>query len=291
MGFDATAEELGIMQFKSIEDGTEYDVWRIDVRGSRYVLKLAKENEMAVFKGFLTNIECGAPRLCGTAQYEDADYILMEYAEGTELCKCDRKSLKLTLDALIAIQDAYWEKREYAELGFCMEKSLVGRRRRMEYLPDKQIADAYAVYLKLYESLPRTLCHDDLLPFNVLVTDEKATLIDWEVAGLLPYPSSLARLIAHGEEDANALFYMTDEDKAYAIEYYYEHLIKQKGIAYGDYRRAMDYFLLYEYCEWVYLGERYGEKSSERYQRYLALAKSWCGQITHKLYEAEAVIV
>ena len=75
--------------------------------------------------------------------------------------------------------------------------------------------------------------------------------IDWEYAGILPYPTSLARLIAHGEEDESAFFFMTQKDKDYAIDYYYEHLLKEKGIGYNAYRKTLDYFLLYEYCEWI----------------------------------------
>ena len=100
-----------------------------------------------------------------------------------------------------------------------------------------------------------------------------ATIIDWEYAAILPYPTSLARLIAHGEEDESAFFYMTQADKDYAIEYYFEHLLKENGIDYNDYRRTLDYFLLYEYCEWIMLGVKYNETGSERFQKYYAKAK------------------
>ena len=63
---------------------------------------------------------------------------------------------------------------------------------------------AYEQYLQIYSDVPRTLCHDDLLPFNVLCAKERAVIIDWEYAGILPYPTSLARLIAHCEEDESA---------------------------------------------------------------------------------------
>lgn len=87
--------------------------------------------------------------------------------------------------------------------------------------------------------------------------------IDWEYAGILPYPTSLARLIAHGEEDESAFFFMTQKDKDYAIDYYYEHLLKEKGIDYNAYRKTLDYFLLYEYCEWIMLGIEYNHTESE----------------------------
>ena len=139
---------------------------------------------------------------------------------------------------------------------------------------DSLLEQAYGGFLELYESLPRTLCHDDLLPFNVLVNGNKATIIDWEHAGILPYPTSLVRLIAHGREEEDAFFYMTEADKAFAIDYYYEHLVKSKGISYEDYRRTVDYFLLYEYCEWIMLGSKYPDEDIPRAREYLAIAKA-----------------
>lgn len=73
---------------------------------------------------------------------------------------------------------------------------------------------------------------DDLLPFNVLVAPEGARLIDWEFGGILPYPTSLARLLAHGSEDDTQLFVMQESDRQFAIDYYYTHLISQHGISY-----------------------------------------------------------
>ena len=40
-----------------------------------------------------------------------------------------------------------------------------------------------------------------------------------------------------------------------------------------DYRRTLDFFLFYEYCEWVMLGNRYDAKDDKRYSRSLSLAK------------------
>lgn len=110
-------------------------------------------------------------------------------------------------------------------------------------------------------------------PSMCFCSGDRAVPIDWEYALILPYPTSLARLIAHGEEDKNAFFHMTQLDREYAIQYYFEHFIRKKRIEYLEYRRTLDYFLLYEYCEWVAIGVQYGETDSERYQQYFAKAK------------------
>lgn len=112
-------------------------------------------------------------------------------------------------------------------------------------------------------------------PSMCFCSGDRAVLIDWEYALILPYPTSLARLIAHGEEDENAFFHMTQADKDFAIDYYFEHLLQEKGIKYPEYRRTFDYFLLYEYCEWVAIGVKYGETNAERYRMYYTKAKEY----------------
>ena len=96
---------------------------------------------------------------------------------------------------------------------------------------------------------------------------------DGEYGGVLPDPSSFARLIAHGEEAEDALFHMTREDRDFAIDHYYDKLLRERGIAYADWRRTLELFLFYEYCEWVFVGHKYGDTESEYYKKYLPLAR------------------
>lgn len=269
-GFGERAE---ITVFRREEDGSDYSVWKIAEDGVTRVLKKTSKREKDIYDAFLVSAECGAPGLYKSIEYDGELFLLMEYIEGHDLRKCDRESLTAVLDALIYLQNMYWERRECQAVDLTFEASLPRQQNRGKYLNDADLEHAYAKYLRLYSSVPRALCHDDLLPFNVLCANGHATIIDWEYAAILPYPTSLARLIAHGEEDESAFFYMTQADKDYAIEYYFEHLLKENGIDYNDYRRTLDYFLLYEYCEWIMLGVKYNETDSERFQKYYAKAK------------------
>ncbi len=270
MGF---SEQANVTTFKREEDGTDYDVWKIEEANTAYVLKKTSERELSVYDTFLKSAEYGVPRFCKSLNYCGELFFLMEYIEGDDLRKCDRESLTAVLEVLIHLQNMYWERRELQGVGFGFEASLQERKKRGQYLNDADLEQAYERYLQLYSNIPRTLCHDDLLPFNVLITKGKAAIIDWEYAGILPYPTSLARLIAHGEEDEAAFFHMRQEDKDYAVEYYFEHLLKDKGIDYNDYRRTLDYFLLFEYCEWIMLGIKCDNTESERFKKYYAKAK------------------
>ena len=258
--------------FINAEDGEEYAVWKVSCTGKTYVLKPAKEYEAEVYSVFLTGGCTYAPKLLARVEQDGQTWLLMEYVPGEDLRFCTREKLQKALDALIEMQKQWWQRPGYEDRAFSMEKTRPGRIRRGEDLGDERLQQAYQGYLTLWEWIPRTLCHEDLLPFNLLINEDKAVIIDWEYAGMHPYLSSLARLIAHGEEQEDAFFHMKEDDRAFAIDYYYRHLLKDKGIAYDDYRMALDYFLLHEYCEWIMLGIRYNDTQSERYIRYRAMA-------------------
>jgi thiamine kinase-like enzyme len=258
---------ISVSQFRSEEDGEAYDVWRVALPDRTCVLKKAKGRELDIYAAFLQDDAPFAPKLYAKTN----DWLLMEYVPGNNLMRCDRESLTKLLDSLIIMQQEFWQAEDSLD---SFDTALTSRENRLQYLQDPQLEAAYSAYLKEFQTLPRTLCHDDLLPFNVIVSADRAVLIDWEVGGILPWPTSLARLIAHGESEENAFFYMTDSDKTYAISYFYEHFIKGRGVGMESYRRSIDLALFYEYCEWVYVGNKYGETDNERYRKYLKKAIS-----------------
>lgn len=278
LGLAFGTEDKKVTPFKSKEDGAPYEVWSVETGSDQYVLKKAKAYELEVYRTFFAEPTAGAPTFLGAVSHEGVDYFLMSYADGEDLCRCTRPALINALDALIALQNKYWNDQGLISRAYTFEVSLERRVKRGQYLGDALLEAAYERFLDTYQRVPRTLCHDDLLPFNVLAGENSATLIDWEYGGILPYLSSLARFIAHGEEDEEALFYMTDEDKQFAVDYYYEGLVKQQGISYETYRRDLDDFLLYEYCEWIMLGNRYGDTGSERFRVYLKKALAHIGK-------------
>ena len=267
------SKQATITQLKHEEDDAPYQVWRIDTDNTSYILKEAKGNETEIYQSILAEIKGSAPALYQVIAIEETTYLLIEYIEGENLCKCNRKKITCALDALISLQRNTWKCECFDHLGYSFEKSLVGRQNRGIYLHDSLLEDAYEKFLGVYQTVPRALCHDDLLPFNVIASDQKAVLIDWEYGGILPYPTSFARLIAHVEENADALFYMTQADKAFAVNYYYDRLLKEKGISYLEWLHTLEYFLFYEYCEWVFVGNKYDATDGKYYKKYLPVAK------------------
>lgn len=263
-----------ITQLKHEEDDELYQVWRIDTEYAVYILKEAKENEKEIYDTFLGELKGSAPALYQSVTMDGKNYLLLEYVEGENLCKCNRAKLTRALDALISLQRKTWGSEAES-----FDKSIAGRRDRGRYLNDPLLEKAYEKFLRVYRSAPGSLCHDDLLPFNIIASEERATLIDWECGGVLPYPTSFARLIAHAEESEDALFYMTEADKCFAIEYYYDNLLKEKGISYMSWRNTLECFLFYEYCEWVFVGNKYHATDGEYYKKYLPMAKKQAAKI------------
>lgn len=265
-------KNANITAFKNAEDGAEYGVWKVLTDNNSFVLKKAKGFELEVYSLFLSDMDYGVPHFYDSVCINNSEYFTIEYIKGADLCKCNRENLKKALDSLIYLQDRFWGNVVLRDVGYSYEKSLQSRIDRGKYLNDNELQSEYAHFLSMYSKVPCTLCHDDLLPFNVLVSNKGAVIIDWEFAGMLPYLVSLARLIAHGTNDISNLFYMTDADKSFAADYYYNNLAKRKGIDRQEYDKTLNYFLLYEYCEWVMVGNKYEQTNSERYKRYYSKA-------------------
>ncbi len=272
-------KEATLTQLKHEEDNEPYQVWRIDADNAKYILKEANGNEKELYSTVLNAVKTSVPALYQAITIEGKTYLLMEYIEGEDLCRCNRTKITYALDALISLQKKTWETEVLDLMEGSFDKSLLQRQNRGKYLKCSLLEKAYEVFLSAYQAVPKTLCHDDLLPFNVISGNEKAFLIDWECGGVLPYPTSFTRLIAHAEDDENALFYMTKADKRFAIDYYYDNLLKDKGISYTNWLNTLEYFLFYEYCEWVFVGNKYNVTDGEYYKKYLPIAKKQAAKI------------
>jgi hypothetical protein len=251
-------------QLKREEDDSFYDVWKVISNDKEYILKRTDELEILNYENYLSKLNRGVPKLYKKINYNNKWYILIDYFKGDNLCKATKENLKKVLDELIRIQDIYWN----SPIDKQYNQSLESRINRGKYLKNELINSEYQKFLSFYKQTPLTLCHDDLLPFNVLCNDDNACLIDWGHAGILPYPTPIVRLIAHGKDDEEYLFYMKEEDKEFVINYYYDNFIKNKNIDYDTYINIINYFLLYEYCVWIMLGEKHNNLDSDMYKEY-----------------------
>ena len=269
LGFPAP---VTVTPFTREEDSDCCNVWKLDAPGSTTVLKKITPREKATLEAFFPQGGCGTPRIYGFVQYEGDIYLLSEFFSGGTLSHSNRKSLTLALDALIQIQEQYWGNTALCDAGWTFDEQYAALQKRLPYMED--LADAYSAYLEVNRSVPRTLCNDDLLPFNVLANEEQAVILDWELGGILPYLCALARFLAFGEENTDFLFQMTRADKEFAIDYYYDRLLQKKGISHAQYLHDLKLFFFKEYSEWVYLARSTGDFSSPYYKKYYPKAKA-----------------
>ncbi|MBR0436732.1 MAG: aminoglycoside phosphotransferase family protein [Clostridia bacterium] len=240
-----------------------YSVWKItDARGSYLLKRTASETELAIYRKLRNRIDA-LPTFYGATEYRGNPYLLLEFVEGHNLMQATRDDLRRVLDAIIRMQDMFWESRQ--RIGEPFSAALQSCLNRKVYLKETVLIDAFTRFEAMYRTLPRTLCHNDFLPFNVIVGTERTAFIDWEYGGILPYPAMLARLLAHASEHGETPFFMTQQDRDFAIETYYDRLIHKKGISRADYLAAMNAFLFYESLEWVYVYRKYNKPPDALY--------------------------
>ena len=271
-GLAPVAGEPDFCPVRREEDGTAYDgVWLVTADANRYILKRAKEYEAEIYHNFFPEGRPYVPGLLGSVSGSDGDYLLLERIEGNNLQRCTLSGLEAAVDSLSLMQNEFWENQRLSHKGLSFEESFAQRKKRRDYLCSALLEKYYDEYLFLYEHLPRTLCHDDLLPFNILVAKNRAVMIDWEVGGILPYPVSFARLIAHGRTHGD-LFRMTPKQRAFAVGRYYDRVAARHGIGRAQFDRTIALFVFAESCEWVYIGNRFGKEDCKFYPRYFRTA-------------------
>lgn len=247
------------------EDGDDfYSVWKIAEKNNIYILKKSNENEINNYN-LLTDINI--PKFYGYLKYYNKFYILIEYLEGADLMDGNLSKCLKALDTIIDINKKYLNKE--INLSDSFDKELIRINKRIEYLNDEKLENKYKEFIAIYKKTIKTACHNDLLPFNMIVSNGKAYLIDLEHVGYLPYLLMLVRIIAHYKEEKGYLFYLEEDAKEKLIKYYYDNFVVQLNKSYEEYCYELDLFMFFEYTEWVYVYNKYKLKKDDRYNYYL----------------------
>ena len=109
------------------EENEDYAVWKIEENDAFYVLKKTDEQKLEIYQAFLSDLDGGAPRLYKSLKFQGNFYLLTEFVEGHDLRRCDRKCLISVLNALIYLQNQYWQRTDLQNAGFGFAASLPGR--------------------------------------------------------------------------------------------------------------------------------------------------------------------
>lgn len=255
---------IDIKQIKN-EDGDDfYNVWLIVSDNNSYILKKSTENEINNYNALL-NIPI--PKYYGNVKYYNKLYILIEYLNGDNLMNGNLDNCTKALDTIIEINKKYLNTE--VELSDRFDKELSRINKRLEYLNDELLERKYLEFTNVYKKTIKTVCHNDLLPFNMIISKNKAFLIDLENIGYLPYLLMFARFIAHYKEVKGYIFYLEDIVKKYLIKYYYDNFVVLLNRTYEEYLYELKLFLFFEYTEWVYVYNRYKLPKDERFNYYL----------------------
>ena len=204
------------------DEGKCYNTYKLVSGGRAFVLKRYSdpEDRDAEVKHYSLLAGLPVPKLLGAAE----GCILMDFVEGDDLKEPTDEGIRAAAESLTAVMNAYPMGRGYDTERY--ERYLRRLERRAECLADEpELARAFAVFYKRQKEIPLTLSNSDLLPINILYNGKKATIIDWEFGGFMPYALDIARFIAHCTEDGSVTcFRMSREQKRMFLDLVYSGL-------------------------------------------------------------------
>ena len=123
-------EVLFIKPFCREENGTPYEVWKIETDSITVVLKKVSQEERATLEAFFPCGGCGTPKIYGFIENEGETYLLMDFFEGETMSQSTHNKLTLALDALIEMQMKFWNNADLTDVGWTFEKRHAARKKR-----------------------------------------------------------------------------------------------------------------------------------------------------------------
>lgn len=240
------------------DDEKGYNTYKIAAGNRAFVLKKygsAEDLEDEVRQYSLLS-GLPVPTLLGVGE----DCILMDFVKGDDMKLASDEGVTASAESLAAVMNAYPMGRGYDTGRY--QRYLKRLDKRAGYLKDEPVlAAAFRVFFDRQREIPLTLSNSDLLPINVLFDGEKATIIDWEFGGFMPYALDIARFVAHATPDGSVTsFRMSDAQKRLFVDLVFDKLDVKPERAVFD--RDI---LLAEFNECVEILEYYlGDPSVER---------------------------
>lgn len=265
----AVTEQLGITEPAKIHRfidsrlGKVYDVYLIETAEGKIVVKKCDKacRDKTRFDTYFAGGDFAVPKVLELISTPDGAYITMEYAEGSDAKNCGPEDAAKTGAALAQIQSHFlrsgghtegsdFHYKEYVE-DFCQK--IKG------YFPDFDSV-LQTVQARFFE-VPHTLIHDDLLPINVLLGNEKVWIIDWATSGVYPYFLDLARFafVTDGKDE----FYISQESAMAFLDAYYEEMSQNPDFQMDKKRFYLD-VAISAFCQYVMF--LYYEEDTEHIQ-------------------------
>lgn len=197
-----------------------YDVYLLD---GKTVLKKCDEDrrDKVKYDRYFAGHDFAVPKILDCVTAGADTYLLMEYAQGRDARACSPADAVRIGTELARIQSHYLTPgghtgpsdfyfTEYVS-DFCSKVR--------NYFDDFE--PVYEFVEKRFFEAPHSLIHDDLLPINVILGEEKPWIIDWATAGMLPYFLDLARF-AFVDSGKCGFFISHEAGMAFLAAYYGE---------------------------------------------------------------------
>ncbi|MFA5036631.1 MAG: phosphotransferase [Candidatus Izemoplasmatales bacterium] len=218
-------EYIIIKQFQDQKLGKVYEVYLVKYNDILYVVKKTTQHEILIFTRYFNNHHFNVAYILN--QYLDLEgnyWILTNYFNLKDARHRNAKVMKQCANAIAQIHASY--------LYNTIEEDL-DTDRTVRYLLKKQkslqdyplLYDAASVAIKRVQTAPVTLCHEDLLPINILCDENQAVIVDFEEAYFLAYFFDPARFVTHYDNDN--LFYVSKSSQEAFLHTYFQRIKKE----------------------------------------------------------------
>ncbi len=224
----AVIERLGI-QNESIErfiDARFEKIYDVYLLGGKTVLKKcdAKCRDKNKYDRYFAGHDFAVPKILDHVTVGEETYILMEYAEGSDARDCSAEDARQIGKELARIQSHYLMPGGHtgaADFYFTKYVSKYCSKVKNYY---HDFDSVFQIVEKRFFEAPHSLIHDDLLPINVILGEQKPWIIDWATAGMFPYFLDLARFAF--VDSGKCGFLIPYESGMAFLDAYYEEMWK-----------------------------------------------------------------
>lgn len=185
-------QNISIERFIDSRFDKVYDVYLL---GGKTVLKKcdAKCRDKNKYDRYFAGHNFAVPKILDYVTVGEETYIRMEYAEGSDARDCSAEDARRIGKELARIQSHYLITGGHTDAAdFYFTKYVSDYCSKVKnYFND--FDSVFRIVEKRFFEAPHSLIHDDLLPINVILGEQKPWIIDWATAGRFPYFLDLAR--------------------------------------------------------------------------------------------------
>ena len=220
-------ETREIYRFVDTQLDKIYNVYLIKTQDEISIIKQLEERrfDKAKYDTFFAGKGFAVPEIFENVSVDGKDYVLMQLVEGEDARNCTPEDAEKVGQELGKIQSFYLTDGGHTETAeYYWNRYLEKYYQKLKQLFD-DIDEVWEKAKQRFYEAPQTLVHDDLLPINVLIGEDRPWIIDWEIAGIYPYFLDLARF-AYVFCSIDNQFFISDEAAKAFINAYYEEMKK-----------------------------------------------------------------